>query len=41
LPLLERAAMEAEAMGALAEAEAYRRTATALREGRPVPTVAS
>jgi predicted ATPase len=36
LPLLERAATEAEAMGALAEAEAFRQAATALRDGGTV-----
>jgi hypothetical protein len=37
VPLLERAAQEAEAMGAMAEAEAFRQAATALRDGRPMP----
>jgi predicted ATPase len=36
LPLLERAATEAEAMGALAEAEAFRQAAAALRDGGTV-----
>jgi adenylate cyclase len=37
LPLLERAAMEAEAVGAVAEAEAFRQTAASLRDGGAVP----
>jgi class 3 adenylate cyclase len=37
LPLLERAAVEAESVGAMTEAEAFRRAAAALREGRPLP----
>jgi hypothetical protein len=42
VPLLERAAQEAEAMGAMAEAEAFRQAATALRDGKPIPeTVAA
>ncbi|MGD0017966.1 MAG: adenylate/guanylate cyclase domain-containing protein [Candidatus Limnocylindrales bacterium] len=39
VPLLERAAVEADAMGALAEAEAFRQAATALRDGRTVPEI--
>ena len=34
LPLLQRAVLEAEAMGAVAEAEAFRQAATALRDGQ-------
>ena len=37
LPLLERAAMEADAVGAVAEAEAFRKAAAALSEGRTIP----
>jgi adenylate cyclase len=37
LPLLQRAVLEAEAMGAVAEAEAFRQAATALQDGRTVP----
>jgi adenylate cyclase len=41
VPLLERAAREAETVGAFAEAEAFRQAATALREGRTVPETAA
>jgi adenylate cyclase len=41
LPLLERAAVEAEAMGALSEAETFRQTAADLREGRTAPKAIS
>jgi adenylate cyclase len=41
LPLLERAATEAEAMGALVEAEAFRQAAAALRDGRTVASPVS
>jgi predicted ATPase len=37
VPLLERAALEAEAIGAVAEADGFRQAARALREGRTVP----
>jgi predicted ATPase len=37
LPLLERAAMEADAVGAVAEAAAFRNAAAALSEGRTIP----
>ena len=37
LPLLERAATEAEALGALAEADAFREAAGALRDGHVAP----
>ena len=37
LPLLERAAKEADAVGAVAEAETFRQAAAALSEGRTIP----
>ena len=36
VPLLERAAIAAETVGAVSEADAFRQAATALRDGRPV-----
>ena len=37
VPLLERAAMEAEALGALAEAQSFRQAATDVRDGTTAP----